>query len=376
MVHAAWSGGILSFPQRLTIYDFLLMDIIRRLFVRRAGGGSGETPPTTGDPNGLTEHLVSETDAGTFPLQKQRTGFIRRRMANVFSPFSRLSVGLTYEGGVLRILVCEGQKVVSWDAIPFDPRLVSGALVVEPYSLGRFINDAFDRRALPRGRVHCAVPAVGVISRVIEIPHITGRERSRSVKAEAMRALGVSPGRYFVYGHPLDESEDASVVFVLAVPRETLRSIVDTMRAAGIVPRTVDLAPLALARGVGQSDAIILRLDPMGVDLVAVLDDVPLIVRSIAFGEQSLTLEEAQDAAIDLMSTELRRYEDVYVGSRIVQSVPVYLAGDLAGGLRLVDRVRTVTGHPLGRIAPLIDYPEDLPMTDYLVNIGLALKDL
>ena len=351
------------------------MDIFRRIFGRATPGDLPRPASIAQDAGWITEDLEPIAEPGGFLPRIERTGFIRRRVARVFSPFSRLTVGLTYEGGVLRILVCDGQRIVSWDAIPFDPRLVSGALVVEPYNLGRFIHEAFDRRALPRGRVHCAVPAVGVISRVIDIPHQNGRERRRNIKAEAMRALGVSPGRYFVYGHLLEESDEATVVFVLAVPRETIRSIADTMRAAGIAPRTVDLAPLALARGVGQSDAIILRLDPMGVDMVAVLDDVPLIVRSIAFGEQSLTLEEAQDAAIDLMSTELRRYEDIYSGSKINRTVPVYLAGDLAGGLRLVDRIRTLTGHPLGRIAPLIDYPVDLPMTDYLVNIGLALKD-
>jgi len=40
-----------------------------------------------------------------------------------------------------------------------------------------------------------------------------------------------------------------------------------------------------------------------------------------------------------------------------------------------VDRVRTATGHPIGRLAPLIDFPADFPVGEYLTNVGLILKE-
>ena len=296
------------------------------------------------------------------------------RQSPVFAPFNRLSVGLTYEGGLLKILVCDGTRVVSWDTIPFDPRIATGTTIAEPYNLGRLIRDAFARRGLPRFRVHCALPGYGVLARVIEVPRTTPRQRRRVVLAEAMRSLGVSPGRHYVYWQVVDEQGDNQLVFVLAVPRDTMRSLIEAMRAAGIRPRTVDVTPLALARGVGQPDQIAVELDPHGIDLTIVLDDIPLVVRSVAF-EQALTLEEAQQAAIDLVATELRKYEDVYVGSRVDRSVPIYLAGDLGVGLRVADRFRTTTGHPVGRVAPLLDFPEEFPVGEYLTNIGLILKE-
>jgi hypothetical protein len=296
------------------------------------------------------------------------------RQSPVFAPFNRLSVGLTYEGGVLKTLVCEGARVVSWETIPFDPRIATGTTIAEPYNLGRLIRDAFVRRGLPRFRVHCALPGYGALARVIEVPRTTPRQRRRVVLGEAMRALGVSPGRHYVYWQVVDEQGDNQLVFVLAVPRDAMRSLIEAMRAAGIRPRTVDVTPLALARGVGQPDQIAVELDPHGIDLTIVLDDVPLVVRSVVF-EQPLTLEEAQQAAVDLVAAELRRYEDVYVGSRVDRNVPIYLAGDLGTGLRVADRFRSTTGHPLGRLAPLLDYPEEFPVGEYLTNIGLVLKE-
>lgn len=299
----------------------------------------------------------------------------RLRQAPVFAPFSRLTIGLTYEGATLKLLVSEERRVVSWETIPFDPRLVNGNLVAEPYNLGRLIRDAFALRGLPRARVHCALPAAGSLSRVIELPRLNAQDRRRAVISEAMRALGVTPGRHYVYWQTVEDQGDVQLVFVLAVPRDAMRSLIETMRTAGIRPRSVDITPLALARAVGQPDAIVVELDPTGIDLAIILDEVPVVLRSLIFGERALTLEEAQEAALELLTTELRRYEDLYPGSRVERNVPVYLAGDLGAGLRLADRVRKATGHPIGRLAPLVDYAAEFPVAEYLTNLGLVLKE-
>ena len=357
------------------------MDVIRRVFRRGRRDDpfapidpSLAGPPPTelmDEPGGFTRRMAPVVAVSRYVGAAGQ----RLRRSPAFAPFSHLSVGLTYEGAVLKLLTCEGRRVLSWEAIPFDPRLISGTVVVEPYNLGRLVREAFDRRGLPTWRVHCALPAAGSLSRMVEVPRLGPRDRRRAVMNEAMRSLGVSPGRHYIYWQTVEEQADGQLVFVLAVPRDGMRSLIETMRAAGIRPRSVDITPLALARGVGMPDAIVLELDPRGVDLVVVIDEVPLLLRSVVFGEQALTLEEAQEAALELLTTELRRFEDVYVGSRVDRNVPIFLAGDLGAGLRLADRVRTATGHPLGRAAPMLDFPAEFPVADYLANAGLILKE-
>jgi type IV pilus assembly protein PilM len=348
------------------------MDFFRRLTGRRPSANwyeeQGVEPPP-----GLGTRIVSTLEPQRVTRYVSAAGDALRQ-APVFAPFTRLSVGLTFEGGLLKLLVCDGPRVVSWETIPFDPRVAAGSIIAEPYNLGRLIRDAFVRRGLPRWRVHCALPGAGALSRIIEVPRATARERRRVVLGEAMRALGVSPGRHYVYWQVVDDRGAEQLVFVLAVPRDAMRGLIEAMRAAGIRPRTVDVTPLALARGVGQPDMIAVELDPHGIDLAIVLDDVPLVVRSLQF-EDALTLEDAQQAAIDVVIAELRRYEDVYVGSRVERTVPIYLGGDLGAGLRAADRFRSATGHPVGRLAPLLDYPEEFPVGEYLTNIGLILKE-
>jgi hypothetical protein len=199
------------------------LDVIRRVFRRHSD----------------TEVVAPTWTEEAAPRQRIVTRYLgaagaRLRRTPALAPFNRLSIGLTYEGAHLKLLVCEGRRVVSWETIPFDPRLVNGNVVAEPYNLGRLIRDALARRGLPGNRLHCALPGAGTLSRVVEVPRVLGtRDRRQAVVGEAMRALGVSPGRHYVYWQTVDESSDGQLVFVLATPRDAMRSLIESGRPAG-----------------------------------------------------------------------------------------------------------------------------------------------
>src|SRR5205085_1212981 len=43
-------------------------------------------------------------------------------------------------------------------------------------------------------------------------------------------------------------------------------------------------------------------------------------------------------------------------------------------GIALAERLRAATRHPMGRLATPLPAPPEFPTVDYLVNLGLALK--
>src|SRR5262245_34495130 len=146
------------------------VDYVRRVFRRRERDPFAPMP-ADGYPPAPTGFRARAASVLRPELVTHYVGVAgeRIRQSPVFAPFSRLTVGLTYEGASLKLVVSDQRRVISWETIPFDPRLLSGNLVVEPFNLGRLIRDAFAMRGLPRYRVHCALPAAGALSRVIEI---------------------------------------------------------------------------------------------------------------------------------------------------------------------------------------------------------------
>jgi hypothetical protein len=137
----------------------------------------------------------------------------------------------------------------------------------------------------------------------------------------------------------------------------------------------MDLRPIALARAIGRPDAIVANLEEGSLDLVVVAQDVPALVRSLPLPSSEVSdRDAAQERLIGELERTLAYYDETNPDQPLDPDTPLYLTGNLAAGIALAERVRAATRHPIGRLTGLPPYPDDLPVGDYLVNIGLALK--
>ena len=111
-------------------------------------------------------------------------------------------------------------------------------------------------------------------------------------------------------------------------------------------------------------------------ELVIVVDDVPVLIRSVFLGEEVVT----QDYAVGRISDELRRTIDTYnesnVDNPLDPEVPIYLSGASAASVPFALNVAALTGRTVQPLEPPIHYPEDFPLAEFMVNVGLILKIL
>ncbi len=140
---------------------------------------------------------------------------------------------------------------------------------------------------------------------------------------------------------------------------------------AELKPVSFDTAPLALARAINQSPAIIAHVELNTLDVIILGDNIPAVMRS-HFSEESLSGDDAEWVA-----GEIERTVSFYNTSRreaLPPEVPVYLSGSLASNLELSRAVEETTGHSTYEAKPVAALPEELPVASMMVNIGLALK--
>jgi hypothetical protein len=163
-------------------------------------------------------------------------------------------------------------------------------------------------------------------------------------------------------------------VFVLAVPKEPLSALLRALNQANIRPKNVDLKPLALMRAVNQRDAIIANCESNSMELVIVSDDVPVLIRSVFLGEGVVT----QDYAVGRISDELGRtivtYNEINKEHPLDPNVPIYLTGAAAAGVPFALNVAALTGRTVQPLEAPLHAPEDFPLAEYMVNLGLILK--
>jgi len=285
-------------------------------------------------------------------------------------------LALTIEGTSIRLVSYYNNAIESWKSVSFDARLLKMGQVADPEGLGEVIKNAITGFETNRCYVICAMPGLRSVSRIITIPNVGKKELDSVVPREVRRTMTVSEeDNYFHWQILPSETEAAQTyVFLLAVPKEPMSLLLRAFSHAGLNPSSIDLKPLALMRAVNQKDAIIANCEGNSMELVIVSDDIPVLIRSVFLGEGVAN----QDYAIGRISDELGRtivtYNEINKEHPLNPDVPVYLTGAAASGVPFALNVAALTGRTVQPLETPLNCPADLPIAEYMVNIGLILK--
>lgn len=287
---------------------------------------------------------------------------------------ARYVITASVEGTRLQVLSYRDQRVDGWATVPIDERFFRGGQLVDPGGLGGAIDDAFDQLSLPRNRVIWSLPGQQATFKVVDLPNLQGEDLRQAIYEEAERSLGVSPDDSYIFWQRLSGRIKRRRVFVLAIPQSVVLTALEALDLANIRPLAMDLRPLAIARAVGRSDAVIVNLEETNLDVIVVVDNVPVLMRSLPLTGATIGREAAQNRLVEETERLLTYFDDANPDRPLDADAPIYLTGSWTGGISLAERLRAVTRHPIGRLSPGIHHPPDFPVTDYLVNLGLALK--
>ena len=286
-------------------------------------------------------------------------------------------ISLSIEGTTLRILGSRGDSVDVWETVPFNPRFLKNDHIVEPAGLGEVLKNTLAKMKLTSGTTLCALSAVGSTPRILDLPSMIEKGQLGSiVDREARRLAGDSVDDYHLYWRALPLRTQQQQVFVLTVPKEPLQALIKTVAAAGLKPSLIELKPLALMRAVNRKDAIIANGESNSVEIVIVIDDVPALIRNVFLGEGVLSADYAVGRISDELVRTIAHYNDSHKDEPLDQELPVYLTGAVAGSVPFAINVSTLTGRPIQPLEPPLSYPAELPVANYMVNMGLILRVL
>ena len=283
-------------------------------------------------------------------------------------------LALSIEGNDVRMLSYHNNSIESWKSVSFDARLLKMGQVADPEGLGTVIKTVVSEIETKKCYVVCALPGLRSVSRIISVPNLSKKEMEAIVPREVRRTMTVSEEDNYFHWQILPTEGAQTRVFVLAVPKEPLSSLLRAFNHAELNPAQVDLKPLALMRAINQKDAIIANCEGNSMELVIVSDDTPVLIRSVFLGEGVVN----QDYAVGRISDELGRtivtYNEINKEHPLDHTIPVYLTGAAAAGVPFALNVAALTGRTVQPLESPINCPADFPIAEYMVNIGLILK--
>lgn len=305
-------------------------------------------------------------------------------------------MSLYFEDAGIKLLVAKGKKADRWVSIPLDPGLVVDGVIVDENKVANKIRELFEacnrikseEKGLKRikesisnifsgkGKLIVGLSGRDSLYRVLSLPVLPDSLLAEAVRREAGRVLPVSLDELYLAYQRIPGNENETRVFVAAFPRKSADILIRTLRNAGVTPRVLDLAPLALCLYVNEPKAIIVDVRFDNLNIMIMADRVPQVIRSLVLQSEVKTLEENLPTISEELSRTVAFYNSSHQQEPLDSNTPVFVSGDLA---KLPEAWKTVVGKLNAQAAILpsaIEYPTEFPSNDFTVNLGLATKEL
>jgi type IV pilus assembly protein PilM len=301
---------------------------------------------------------------------------------------------LYLEDNGIRLLTASGRQVEKWITIPLEPGLVSGGVIQDENKVADKIRETFLAIRHVKGKTKSGLKKwwsnmfggsskliIGLngrdsLYRVVALPVLPEAALGEAVYREAGRVLPVSLDELYIAYQRIPGFANETRIFVAAFPKKTTDTLLKTLRIAGITPRYLDLAPLALCLSVNEPRSIIVDVRQDNLNLIIMANRVPQVIRSLALQSEEKVLSENLPTIAEEFSRTVAFYNSTHQQEPLDSSVPVCVSSDLANAK---DDWKTLVGKldsPISVLPAAMQYPGDFPANEFAVNLGLATKEL
>lgn len=276
----------------------------------------------------------------------------------------------------LRLLVAKGKRVKKWANLPLESGLVRDGAVLDEAKLAAKIKELLKAQRVKARKVIAGLSGLHCLSQVITLPRLPEAMLAEAVRREAERALPVPLEQLYISWQITSTSREEMQVFLAALPRNAVDALIETLRQADVKPYLMDLAPLALARVVNRATAIIIDVRSTEFDIVVMVEGVPQLIRSLSLPNGALSLQEKLPTIREELERTVKFYNSGHPEKPLEPSLPIFVSGELADEPELYQSLSDELGYPILLLSSPLKCPEGLAPSQYMVNIGLALKKL
>ena len=277
----------------------------------------------------------------------------------------------------INLLVMKGEQIEKWASLPLEPGLVSQGLIVDEAQVADKVKQLFKETEVKASKVITALSGHDSLYRIITLPDLPEAILPEAVRREAKRTIPTPLDEvYFSYQRLPTLTRGEGRIFLVTFPRNLADALVRTLRQAGVKPHIMDLAPLALCRIPNEPRAIIInaRLDHLDVTVIA--DRLPQVIRRLSLPSEAESLEEKLPLIAEEFNRTVAFYNSSHMEKPLDTTVPVFVCGDLAEAPETWQSAVGQAGYSVSSLPSPVEPPEGFNSNDFMVNIGLALKEL
>ncbi len=277
----------------------------------------------------------------------------------------------------INLLVMHGERVEKWAIMPLEPGLVNQGLIVDEAQVVAKLKELFKLQKMSVGRVIAGISGHNSVYRIITLPELPEAVLPEAVKREAKRVIPVPLEEVYLSYQPITTAQGEKLVFLAAFPRNIADMLYQTLHKAGLQPYMMDLAPLALCRAANQPRSIIVNARADHLDIMVIVDRIPQLIRRLSLPGEAEPLNERLDTVTEEIDRTIAFYNSSHRQEEPLDAaVPMLVCGDLARKPENWQALAEKSTHPVSVMPSPVESPEGFDANEFMVNIGLGLKEL
>jgi len=276
----------------------------------------------------------------------------------------------------LKLLVAKGKRVKKWGELPLESAFVRDGVIADEAKVAAKINELLKAQKIKAKKVIAGLSGLHCLSRSITLPRLPNEMLDEAVRREAERVLPVPLENFYLSWQTIPAPGEEIQVFLVAIPRNATDALIETLRQIGIKPYLIDVAPLALARVANRATAIIVDVRSTEFDIVIMVDGIPQATRSLSLPSEAVSWPEKLPIIKEDLDRTIKFYNSSNPEKPLDPSTPIFVSGELTQEPELCQSLSDELGYPVLPLPSPLDCPENFAPNQYMVNIGLALKEL
>ncbi len=275
----------------------------------------------------------------------------------------------------INLLVMNGERVEKWAIMPLESGLVSQGLIVDQAQVIEKIKELFKLQKLGMGKVIAGISGHNSVYRIITLPELPEAVLPEAVKREAKRVIPMPLEEVYLSYQPIPAPGETNV-FLAAFPRNIADTLYQTLQKAGLQPYMMDMAPLALCRAANQPRSIIVNDRADHLDIMVMVDRVPQLIRRLSLPSEAESLTERLATVTEEVERTIAFYNSSHKEEPLNAVVPMLVCGDMARTEANWKALAEKSSHPVSVMPSPLESPEGFDANEFMVNIGLGLKEL
>ncbi len=276
----------------------------------------------------------------------------------------------------IRLMVTRGKRIIKLAEAPLDMSQAEISAKVREAELVTKIRHLLKTHKIRTKKVIIGLSGLHCLSRPVVLPQLPKSMLDEAMEREAKRIMPVPLEQLYISWQIISTVDAKMQAFIVGIPRQIADALLGVMHQVGLKPYIMDVKPLALARLIKEATAIIIDIQPREFDIVIVAGGIPQPIRTVPLPEEALSLPDK----LSIIKDELRRTVQFYNSNNPEKSIQpgasMYVSGELADEPELYESLANELGYQVLSLASPLKCPKQLDPAHYLVNIGLALKEL